>query len=319
MSDAEKVDIPQERQREILALEAKLKSNHFEVLGLRPGATPEEARNAFHALSRKFHPDRFHGRQLGPFKARIDAVFRRLVEANDVLTNPEKRQQYLDENPFVRAAIRAAGQSVTSGSAGGPSATPKTSEEISRDAERRARLARHPYLAKVSKVHEQLARAKAHIAKDEYSHAFSLLNLAAQIDPQNAKVKVLLAEVRRKAEVLRSETDYKRALEAFEQGNREGGIEALRSAVNTSGSNHEAAFKLATVLASQQASVKEITVFAQRAVDAAPLNPEYRVFLARTLDQAGMKALAKKHFDEAARLSPNHPEVKKYAKKRWPF
>ena len=32
-----------------------------------------------------------------------------------------------------------------------------------------------------------------------------------------------------------------------------------------------------------------------------------------------MKALAKKHFDEAVRLDPEHPDVKKHVKKRWPF
>jgi hypothetical protein len=29
--------------------------------------------------------------------------------------------------------------------------------------------------------------------------------------------------------------------------------------------------------------------------------------------------MAKKHFDEAARINPDHPEVKKHGKKLWPF
>jgi hypothetical protein len=32
-----------------------------------------------------------------------------------------------------------------------------------------------------------------------------------------------------------------------------------------------------------------------------------------------MKALAKKHLDEAERLEPGNPEVKKQVKRRWPF
>lgn len=314
--EPEKVDIPEDRQKEILAIEAKLSANHFEILGVPAGAPNEQVRDAFHALSRKFHPDRFHGRQLGSFKARIDTIFKRLVEANNVLTDPEKRQAYLDSNPFVRAAIRAA---TGTNAAHQPAPAPKSAEDEARDAERRARLARHPYLAKVSKVQEQLIRAKAHVAKQEYSHAFTVLNLATQIDPQNAEVKTLLADVRKKAEMLRSETDYKRGLDALDQGNEELAIQAFRAAVGASAANHVAAFKLATMLEANGADPKEISSFAQKAVEAAPDKVEYRVLLGRMLEAGGLKQLAKKHFEEALRLGPDHPDVKKHVKKRWPF
>jgi curved DNA-binding protein CbpA len=317
MSEPEKVDIPMERQQEILALEAKLQANHFEVLGVTPGATSEQVRDAFHALSRKFHPDRYHGRQLGSFRGKIDTIFKRLVEANNVLTDPDRRQKYLDDNPFVRAAIRAA--TGTNPAFQPAPAEPKTAEEGARDAERRARLARHPYLAKVTKIQEHLSKAKAHIARNEFSHAFSLLNLATQIDSQNVEVKTLLADVRKKNEVQRSETDYKRALDLLGQGNEALALQALRAAVNASASNHEAAFRLATLLEKTGGDIKEISSFAQKAVEAAPNRVEYRVLLGRMLEAAGMKALAKKHFEEAVRLGPEHPDVKKHVKKRWPF
>ncbi len=50
-----------------------------------------------------------------------------------------------------------------------------------------------------------------------------------------------------------------------------------------------------------------------------PNNAEYRVLLGRLLEAAGMKAMAKKHYEEAIRLDPDHPDVKKHAKRRWPF
>lgn len=314
---AETIDIPAERQQEILALEAKLKANHFEVLGVTPGASSDQVRDAFHALSRKFHPDRYHGRQLGSFKAKLDTIFKRLVEANNVLTDPDKRQKYLDDNPFVRAAIRSA--TGTNAALQPEAAAPKSAEEEARDAERRLRLARHPYLAKVTKIQEHLVKAKAHIAKNEFSHAFSLLNIATQIDPQNVEVKTLLADVRKKNEVQRSEGDFKRALDLLNQGNEELALQALRASVNASASNHEAAFKLALLLEKTGGDIKEISSFAQKAVEAAPQKVEYRVLLGRTLEAAGMKSLAKKHFDEALRLGPDHPDVKKHVKKRWPF
>jgi curved DNA-binding protein CbpA len=317
MAEAEKVDIPEERQKEILALEAKLSANHFEVLGVPAGAPPEQVRDAFHALSRKFHPDRFHGRELGSFKGRIDTIFKRLVEANNVLSDPEKRQAYLDSNPFVRAAIRAA--TGTNPALKPQAPAPKTAEEEARDAERRARLARHPYLAKVSKVQENLMRAKAHLEKGEFSHAFTLLNIAVQVDPQNAEVKALLADARRRAEHERSDADYKKGLQALEQGNDELALQAFKAAANISAANHQAAFAAAQLLEKQNADPKEISSFAQKAVEALPTKVEYRVLLGRMLEAGGMKALAKKHFEEALRLGPEHPDVKKHVKKRWPF
>lgn len=312
MPETEKVDIPEDRQKEILALEAKISANHFEVLGVAPGATTEQIRDAFHGLSRKFHPDRFHGRELGSFRARIDKVFKRLVEAHSVLNDATKRQAYLDANPFVRAAVKAATAST-------PAHVPKTADEEAREAERRARLARHPYLAKASKVQEHLIKAKAHMAKNEFSHAFTVLNLAAQVDPQNAEVRALLPEVRKKNEILRSETDFKRGQEAVSQGNDALAIQAFKAAVNASASNHQAAFKAAVLLEKTGADVKEVSTYAQKAVEASPNTVEYRVLLGRMLEAAGMKALAKKHFEEAVKLGPDHPDVKKHVKKRWPF
>ena len=80
-----------------------------------------------------------------------------------------------------------------------------------------------------------------------------------------------------------------------------------------------AAFRLATLLEKTGGDIKEISSFAQKAVEAAPNRVEYRVLLGRMLEAAGMKALAKKHFEEAVRLGPEHPDVKKHVKKRWPF
>lgn len=319
----EQTDLDPGRQQEILAIEERIKSaNHFEVLGIGAGASPEEVKNAFHELSRKFHPDRYFGKKLGPFKTKLDAIFRRLVEANQVLTDPDKRKAYLAANPFVRAAIRAA--EVAAGTTPPPteSSAPKaepTAEETSRDKERKSRLARHPYLARVNKVHELLKRAKDHIAKGEFSHAFTQLNLATQMEPGNQEVKTLLTEVRKSYDHMRSESDYKRGKDALDRGDRALALQAFKAAVSASAANAPAAFKAAELLKRFNQDPKDIIGYLQKAVDADPKNVDYRLVLAEALDGVGMKALAKKHLEEAGRLNPEHPEVKKYVKKRWPF
>ncbi len=308
----EKIEIDPERQREIEALEAKMgTTNHYEFLGVASGASVDEVRAAFHAMSKKFHPDRYFGKNLGSFRGRLDKVFKRLIEANQTLADPEKLKAYLESNPFVRAAVRAATTSAA------PAA--KTAEETARDAERRARLSRHPYLAKASKVTELLSRAKSHVTRGEYSHAFTQLNLATQLDPTNTEIKALLVDVRKKNEELRSAEDLKRGKDALERGDDDIAIAAFKSAATTNPKNIEAAIKAAILIEKRHNDPREASTFAQKAVDAAPDNAEYRMVLGRLLEAAGMKAMAKKHYEEAIRIDPGHPDVKKHAKRRWPF
>lgn len=313
MATEEQVDLEPDRQNEILELDAKVASaNLFEMLGVAAGASVEDVRTAFRELSRKFHPDRYFGKNLGTFRPRLDRIFKKLVEANQTLSDTERRKAYLEANPFVRAAIKASGNSGVV-----ERVEPKTHEEKQRDEERRARLARHPYLMKANKVQDAVTRAKEAIAKKEFSQAFTHLNLASQADPQNNEVKTLLAEVRRQNDVQRAEGNFKHGNEALDRGDEALAIQAYKTAASA-GHGH-AAYKVSILLEKNGADSREAISFAQKAVDADPKKVEYRVLAGRLLDEAGMKALAKKHFEEALKLEPEHPEVKKHVKKRWPF
>jgi curved DNA-binding protein CbpA len=304
------VDIDTAKQQEILEFEGRLTTNNlFSVLGVSPAATADEVRAAFHDLSKRFHPDRYFGKQLGPFKSKLDAIFRKLSEAHQTLSDSGRRQAYLDANPVVKSLVR---QST------GPAA-PKSADEALRDAERRARLVKHPYLARHSKLLEALSKAKEHLARAEYSQAFTAVSQAQAIDPNNVEARALMAEVRKKNESSRAATDYQRGVQALEQGNIDGALAAFKNASSVDVTHAKAAAEAARLLEKRGAEPRESTPFAQRAVEADPGNVEYRLLLWRLLEAGGMKQLAKKHFDEAARLAPEHPEVKKHAKRRWPF
>jgi curved DNA-binding protein CbpA len=306
----EQVELETERKREILELEEKVASaNLFEFLGVTPGASVDEVRAAFRELSRKFHPDRYFGKNLGSFRARLDKIFKRLVEANQTLSDETKRKAYLEANPFVRAAVKAA-----SGPAVHDSSGPQTEEDLRRAAERRARLARHPYLLSANKQQEIVLRAKEAMAKHEYSQAFTHLS---QANPENGEVKALLVEVRRLNDAQRALSSYNHGVEAQARGDEALALQAFKVAGNAG--HADAAFKAAKLLDRLANDVREATSYAQKAVEGMPTNVEYRVLLVMLLERAGMKALAKKHLEEVARLDPNNAEVKKQGKKRWPF
>ena len=72
---AEEVDLEPERKREILELERSMGGlDHFAVLGVRPGATPAEVKQAYYNASRRFHPDRYFGKNLGSYRARVERI-----------------------------------------------------------------------------------------------------------------------------------------------------------------------------------------------------------------------------------------------------
>jgi curved DNA-binding protein len=62
--------------------------NYYDVLGVAPTAGDEEIRNAFRSLARKYHPD------VARNQAGAEEKFKEVNEANEVLSDPEKRRKY---------------------------------------------------------------------------------------------------------------------------------------------------------------------------------------------------------------------------------
>lgn len=91
----EDVDIEPDRRRTILDTFYRLELlNHYELLNLPAQADRRAIRSRYHEIINVFHPDRYYGRRLGSYKAKLERVFQRLTEAHDVLARPETRAEY---------------------------------------------------------------------------------------------------------------------------------------------------------------------------------------------------------------------------------
>src|SRR5215471_162845 len=60
----------------------------YEVLGVKPGASADEIRQAYRKLAKQFHPD------LNPGKPEAEARFKAISAAYDLLSDPDKRARY---------------------------------------------------------------------------------------------------------------------------------------------------------------------------------------------------------------------------------
>jgi tetratricopeptide (TPR) repeat protein len=79
--------IEQEREEvERLFLEFPSR-NHWQVLEIPEGASRDDIREAFMQRAKRFHPDRFRRIPAPEFQEKLSYVFRRISEANEILTS----------------------------------------------------------------------------------------------------------------------------------------------------------------------------------------------------------------------------------------
>ncbi len=62
--------------------------DYYKILGIDKSALPKDVKNAYRKLARKYHPD------LNPNNADAKTNFQQINEANEVLSDPEKRKKY---------------------------------------------------------------------------------------------------------------------------------------------------------------------------------------------------------------------------------
>ncbi|RJS20713.1 molecular chaperone DnaJ [Corallococcus sp. H22C18031201] len=354
---AEQVDLEPERKKEIIELERSLDTmDHFAVLGIAPGATAADVKQAYYTASRRFHPDRYFGKNLGSFRARMERIFRRLTEAHNVLSQDERREAYLRANPALAAAAAPPAPAPRPTAAVAPVATPppprapaapapaapvparpapvapppeppraevppiSEAESEARRAERQARLARHPYMARTHRLTELIARGKAFAAKGDFEHAYQDFHQVMTLEPKNREVPALLSEARRRHDEQRARSEVERGRELEMRGDFTAAHAAYRLATTLDGHSAEAAYLAARVGRELGQEPGEVRALAQRAVDAHPSRADYQLLLAQSLLVGGAKKLAKRHFEEVVRLDPDNAEARAALKKlRWTF
>ena len=64
------------------------KRDYYKVLGIQKGASEEEIKKAYKKLARKYHPD------MNPGDKEAEEKFKEVNEANEVLSDPEKKARY---------------------------------------------------------------------------------------------------------------------------------------------------------------------------------------------------------------------------------
>ncbi len=303
---AEDVDLDAERRREILFAEAKLPTwTHFDVLGLPWNAPAEAARAGYVEKVKLFHPDRYPGKRLGSYRARLEKVFRRLTEARDVLTDETRRAAYARATaPALELAAMEA----------------RRLEDERRSEERRARLSRqNPLLARAGRVAELMKRGREGLAAGQFAQAAHDFLLVASLDPSNREAAELAAECKRRSQTGKVQEWLDKAASAEAMGSWGQALNAYRTALEVDPGNFRAAI-LAARAAQQLGDGVQAHHLAEQAIQAAPRNGAAHEAMGQALELLGRKGDAKKSYERAVELDPRLDSAKERLKKlRWSF
>jgi DnaJ-like protein len=95
--NVEGLEITVDAARRIDAFFAALQQKDaFELLEIGRTTDKKEIKRAYFKLSKELHPDRYFGKNIGPYRERLSKIFQAIKVAYDVLIDDARRTAYLE-------------------------------------------------------------------------------------------------------------------------------------------------------------------------------------------------------------------------------
>ncbi len=85
----ENLELSLDVQRRILEFEVSLGLPYHELLSVPKGFDSKIVKRAYFKLSKEFHPDRYFRKNIGGYGERLERIFKKVLEAHEMLSDPE--------------------------------------------------------------------------------------------------------------------------------------------------------------------------------------------------------------------------------------
>ncbi|MGZ8844299.1 MAG: DnaJ domain-containing protein, partial [Pyrinomonadaceae bacterium] len=179
----------------------ELAASYYDLLGVGHQASPDEVKNAYHSLARRYHPDRFHQAD-AQLRNQIESAFARVAQAYEVLGDQSSRATY-DAQFAVPASLSASERARSPTS---PKAPTDSRAESSFQKGVAAINQRQPqqalrFFAEAASIEPRCARYRAEYGRvlinDPTTRRLAEFELKAAIalEPNNTSYRVALAEL----------------------------------------------------------------------------------------------------------------------------
>lgn len=205
-------------------------TNYYQVLDLPLTAGAAEIKDAYYALARRYHPDRFHGKSGTQIHSQLGSAFARITQAYETLMDPKARSTYdgslrrskafQDSAPKTtqRSSVPVEDHDFDSGSPEAAHPEQSFSEGVGALKEGRINAA-VAHLSTASRLAPREAKYRAYygraLAAREKTRrlAENEFQAAVALDPDNASYRVMLAELYLELKFQRrAQTELDRAL-----------------------------------------------------------------------------------------------------------
>jgi tetratricopeptide (TPR) repeat protein len=200
------LDIDFAVQRRILEFEASLGLPYHELLDVPRGSDPKVVKRAYFKLSKEFHPDRYFRKQVGDHAARLERIFKKVLEAHEMLSDPDLCGVENQRDPAGQPDVPSVASSADPVADQGP-AKPKPLTKLERLRQRMPYKIDHAGLAARREQAQQIFRAAEVSQKaGRLPEAEASIRIAISFDPARTEFKEALGSIRLEAAGARATT-----------------------------------------------------------------------------------------------------------------
>lgn len=278
------LDIPEALQTEIREFARRLpEMDYYEVLGVPREADAPAIREGFFERTKRYHPDRYFRKRLGPYAGLLSEIFKRVATAHEVLRDPALRSRY-DKGLGAPAAAPPATAPLTQPGRPRPKAAPRPSSLRARRGVRPAGFALRTLERQLALTREK-ARARFKEAlqlreRGRWAAAASRLGIALALDPRERAYQEAMAEILPRANAERAERLLALVEARLAEDRGAAAVEALESAAELRPTDAGLAHRVAVLVVDTGGDPARAAHWAERAVELDETVARYRETLA---------------------------------------
>jgi tetratricopeptide (TPR) repeat protein len=304
------IDLTAEQQRRILEFEAELDRPYHSLLGVDRDADAKAIKRAYFALSKEFHPDRHFRRKVGSFAPRLDRIFKKVVEAYELLSDPATRAEIERSMSQAPPPPPAADAADADRAVAGPPVRQISSKRAALERLRsHFKIPEKLMTERRFKAKQFFQAAMVSAKKGHWIEAGASIRLAIAFDPWNDEYKGGFSQVQAQVHQLRAAELLREADASLDAKSQQVALRLLEEALSYRPCDPEINEKAAR-LALELGELESAREYVETACELNPDSAALQCLLGRIMNKAGVRAKASAAWKRALEIDPDHAEAK---------